>query len=333
MENYIGIIEDPRSEEEKSKDFNYDGLIPSSIPLVWEEKETVKGYKVKNQDGSSSCVAQATAKLLGVHEVFEGKEYTDLSPKFIYTRRSNYPSGGMWFNNALEIATRYGTCKESSLPSDFKGESFMYDKTEPETVKDEALLYKAKNYIAIPIDIDKIAEVINQGYGVLLGFRFDYNEWVEKPFLKSGSKLECHHGVAGVDFTLIDGKKYIVIDDSWGPGHGRGGQRFISEEFLETRCTYAGYVTSLVYEPEDTDFHYQWLRNMRFYGVSNVKKDVMALQKALQIRGYFPQNAKVDGIFGAITLKAVKNFQKSFGLVVDGIVGRKTLAVLNSQFK
>jgi hypothetical protein len=191
----------------------------------------------------------------------------------------------------------------------------------------------AKNYIALPIDIDKIAEVINQGYGVLLGFRFDYDEWTDKPFLKQGSTLQCHHGVAGVDFTLIGDKKYIVIDDSWGPGHGKGGQRLISEEFLETRCTYAGYVTSLVYQPEDTEFHYQWVRNMRFYGVHNVKKDVSALQKALQTRGYFPQNAKVDGIFGAITLKAVKSFQKSFDLKPDGIVGKLTLAVLNEQFK
>ena len=36
----------------------------------------------------------------------------------------------------------------------------------------------------------------------------------------------------------------------------------------------------------------------------------------------------VDGVFGANTEKCVKEFQKQHGLVVDGIVGRKTIAML-----
>jgi hypothetical protein len=330
---YIGVLKDPRSKREKKKDFKYDGLLAFGLP-VWEEKNKFKSYLIKNQDGSSSCVAQATSKLLGIHEVVEGREYKNLSPKFIYTRRSNYPSGGMWFHNALEIACRDGACKEDLLPSDMTGESFMNDKSQesPECSVD-ALVYKAKNYIALPINIDTIAEVMSQGYGVLLGFRFDYDEWTTKPFLKQGSKLACHHGVAGIDFGLRGGEKVIAIDDSWGPGYGKGGQRFITEEFLNKRCTYAGYVVSLIYEPLDEKFHYQWLKNMRFYGIFNSKKDVLALQRALQIKGYFPKNAKVDGIFGGITLKSVKAFQRSYGLKDDGICGPLTREILNTQFK
>lgn len=333
-QEYKGVIEDPRSEEEKLQDFKYEGLLASGVPVIWEEKEEFKSYPISNQDGSLSCVSQATAKILGIHEIIEGREFKKLAPKFIYTRRSNYPTGGMWFNDALDIAVKYGSCLEESLPSDMQGETFMNDKSqETESCIKEALEYKAKNYVALPIDIDKIAEVIEQGYGVLLGFRFDYDEWTTYPTIKENSKLACHHGVAGVDYGLIKGKKYISIDDSWGPKYGKGGQRFISQKFLEERCTYAGYVVSLVYEPEDEDFHYQWVRNMRFYGVHNVNKDVKALQRALQSRGYFPKNAKVDGIFGAITLRAVKDFQKSYALKTDGIVGPKTLLVLNTQFK
>jgi peptidoglycan hydrolase-like protein with peptidoglycan-binding domain len=37
---------------------------------------------------------------------------------------------------------------------------------------------------------------------------------------------------------------------------------------------------------------------------------------------------KVDGVFGAETEKAVRQFQADHGLTVDGVVGRKTWAAL-----
>lgn len=49
--------------------------------------------------------------------------------------------------------------------------------------------------------------------------------------------------------------------------------------------------------------------------------EVKALQEKL--------NLKADGIFGTITEEAVKDFQRSNGLEVDGIVGANTLSKLN----
>lgn len=49
--------------------------------------------------------------------------------------------------------------------------------------------------------------------------------------------------------------------------------------------------------------------------------EVKALQEKL--------NLKADGIFGPITEEAVKDFQRSNGLEVDGIVGVNTLSKLN----
>lgn len=49
--------------------------------------------------------------------------------------------------------------------------------------------------------------------------------------------------------------------------------------------------------------------------------EVKALQEKL--------NLKADGIFGLITEEAVKDFQRSNGLEVDGIVGANTLSKLN----
>lgn len=58
----------------------------------------------------------------------------------------------------------------------------------------------------------------------------------------------------------------------------------------------------------------------------NIKAKIMVkwLQERLLAFGYSVGSYKIDGIFGNDTLKAVKKFQKDYGLKVDGIVGKNT---------
>ena len=314
-QNYNGIIPDPRSEEEKAKDYKTSDLAQGEIILNWVDinDKHLKSFIIQNQDGSSSCVAQATSKILAMHEVKEGKTYTQLCPKFIYTRRANYPDGGMFLPNALDIACRYGSCPEIMMPCDNKGESFMNDKNEFADCAPEALKYKGKAYFKIVGGIDKVAEILEQGYGVLIGARFDYDEWTDVPFLKPNSTLKCGHGIAVVDYCLYEGKKALVIEDSWGPGYGKGGRRIITEDFFNARVFYKGYITSL----EDVKFIFT--KTLR-YGMPKCL-DVRMLQTKLGITA--------DGIFGKMTRLAVMKFQIKNLLVPDGIVGPKTNTVLN----
>ncbi|QGU96177.1 hypothetical protein GOM49_14685 [Clostridium bovifaecis] len=65
----------------------------------------------------------------------------------------------------------------------------------------------------------------------------------------------------------------------------------------------------------------------RLLKVGSRGSDVELLQTMLNKNGY---KLNVDGIFGKLTLDAVKNYQSKNALTTDGIVGPKTLAKLNA---
>lgn len=54
-------------------------------------------------------------------------------------------------------------------------------------------------------------------------------------------------------------------------------------------------------------------------------------QANLQFLGYY--NGQIDGIVGTLTKQAYRNFQKEYGLVIDGIYGVKTNAKLIEVIK
>ena len=74
--------------------------------------------------------------------------------------------------------------------------------------------------------------------------------------------------------------------------------------------------------------HIQKRRVLKFVLPFMVGSDVVLCQKILRNNGYDIGAYGVDGKYGKQTEKAVKKFQDEHGLVVDGIVGVKTWAML-----
>ena len=77
--------------------------------------------------------------------------------------------------------------------------------------------------------------------GCVLTFESNYQEWQSVPEYL-GTPIQWGHAVCGVDFTLYNGKKSIIVSESWGIGATQfNAQRVITSDFITARCTGAMY--------------------------------------------------------------------------------------------
>lgn len=335
-ENYQGA-EDLRTPEEKAKDFSQEEFVASANPVVWVEKEDKdwRSFPVLNQFFTFKCVAFTIAKQALINFWLKTQEMLLFSPNSIYKYRVNAPSGGMIGNDAFDIWKDKGISLEAVARSNQIQES---DPIELSLFAQEvAKGFKLGNYITIPErDFDRVASTIQAtGKGVMCWFYFTSREWgrdfpkvmdnLPNPYVAEASR----HSVTAVDCGLINGKEYLRIEDS--AHFGGKNIRYISREFFNARNFLNKYPMNFNYEDPivnpPTPPAYQFTLTMR-YGDSN--SEVKELQIRLQQLGFFPNNLSTTTYFGNVTRTSVIAYQKSKGLVGDGIVGALTRAKLNA---
>lgn len=335
-----GALEDPRTPDERQKDYQFQEIVASINPVNWIEKkpEEWRKFPIFNQNGSGSCVAQTAAKLLGILYWLKNGDYVHFSATHIYQRRQNKPASGMWGVDALNIA-RKGVTLEVLAPSQGMNDAQM-DAVRIENYKEEVgAIFKVNNYVILPIgDIETIASIIQTtGKGVMVWYKFNYDEWLDVPTIKTNDP-KLHHSVTAVDFTLYQGKKALIIEDSWGIQYAIQGRRIITEDFHKERNTFAAYLINFKFAEQTTEKpKYNFMRDLNFNETSN---DVKALQDILKYEGLFPINTESTGYYGAITAKAVLAFQKKYKVADDAeldalggrIVGPKTRSKLNELY-
>lgn len=314
-----------------SRDFRFEEIGKVAV-VDWKEKTDWKTYESFDQDGSSSCVANAVAKMLGIENLKEEGKFVHFSPRDIYTRRTNKPAEGMYFREAMEIGSKYGATLEQLMPSQGLSEVIMNSALD-RTPYDEIIAKAGRggNYVSLPYDMNAIATILSRGKGVLLGFGFDYSEWDRVVPVITGNVKYCH-AVCATDFGLLNGKKVIAIDESWGLKNIK--QRFITEDWFAKRCVASWYFEDLSNkEAIGITTKYEFLFDLEI-GMSNV--DVLKLQQKLKELGFFPANQDCTGYYGGITAKAVIDFQLKYGIIASkdeegaGRFGPKTRQVLNS---
>lgn len=324
----LGANFDTRPEKVQKEDTQFSELVSSSgvEPVNWVEKHPsdYRRFPIFDQNGSGSCVAQTGAKLLGINYFINEGNYVHFSATHIYQRRSNKPSGGMIGVEGLRLSGQ-ATTLEDLAPSQNLTDYQMdnYKIADYKKKVGEVFSIDAEPVIVAPRDIDTIASIIQKtGKGVMVWFYFKSNEWKrEVPVVKYNdlvlsASTTARHSVTAVDFTIYKGEKALIIEDSWGPDTGNGGQRIITESFFNKRNWFCGYLMNFKFAKEGdvNKPKYTFNLNLKF---EQTNDDIVALQDILKYEGLFPTNVGSTGYYGSITAKAVLAFQKKYRVASD----------------
>jgi len=333
----LGVIDDPRSEEEKKKDYKAEEILAAFAPIEWKEKPEAewRKYPVFYQDQSSSCVIQAVAKALGIENYLEEGKFIHLSARDGYTRRMNYPDQGMFFLDAMNIGYKFGLTIEQLIPSQGLDEAAMNISSDRSPLTEMiAKIVKGGNHFSFSPDIEQIASIVEPtGKPVVIGVRFGPDEWFGKKIPQIlNSQGIWGHGICVTNTTLYQGKKALIIEDSAYYDPTNEAVRIVTEDWFKAgRITWSGYYQFLKNDGLPTRPTYQFVKDLRYGMVSD--PDVVKLQECLAYLKFFPSSVEFTGNFFGRTLKAVKDFQEANGITpVSGFVGPITRNKLNELF-
>lgn len=306
---FIGILEDTRSESEKAKDWQAEELASAgSLTPKFRtvKKNKWKKYTVRNQNGSGSCVSQALAKGFEVLYKLKTGKTVMFSSVPIYQKRKNAPDAGMFIFDAFGIAVKSGTCPEKNCVSQLMTDKQMDSTKLPDNFEDLNNFLDAVAYVSITKDFDYVAGWVEKYGYAQLHIAADRKCW-SRDFPKLGSANRgIRHAIAVIDAVTFDAVKYLVIEDSWGEFGEFVGQRLITREVFEDMYTSAAGFTVLEYDVSDVPKFAAFNTKMEF-GQRSV--EISRLQKYLKAKGFFPSNQDTTGYYGAVTQLAVYNFQ------------------------
>ncbi len=213
--------------------------IGAMVPFDWNKgfsvEEKAGNLRIENQNGSSSCVAQAWQGYQEVLEAIEGVN-VNLSAKDIYSRIFQ-PEGGAYIMDGAKLLVNRGVVLEASNPSYQNGnpptESFMRELIASSDA--EATIYGSKSYATTNNNnsLEWIAQIIKDNNGAVSGFTGSNEGWqtadVRPP--KDGETL-WGHAVYLMGACMRNGRQAIKFKNSWGTGWGENGYGYFYVEYL-----------------------------------------------------------------------------------------------------
>ena len=321
QKEFLGANLDTRVESEKVNDVYLHDIVASINTVNWIAKPVIRTFPVYNQYQTYMCGANALSKALGIVYSLSYKTYVPFSRSDIYQRRFNRPGAGMALSDMFKIASD-GVTLEQLTPKELYTDSDADNLVIENFKRDVGKIFAVNNGVYVRVNIDDIASVIQTtGKGVIIATFFNSGEWskqfpniVDKYLTKENA---LRHFVVVTDFTLVDGKKYLVAEDS---AHFGGlNQRYLSEEWVNNRVYDAGYTMNFKFENGIS-------------GKPSYDGTIISVQKCLRFEGLFPVNVDYFENFGPTTRIAVGNFQKKYGLTFTQTLNDTTINKLKMLY-
>ena len=323
-EIYLGAI-DTQTPEQKAKNYDFAEVCTASFPATWVEKpqENWNSYPIRDQDGSGTCVCQTYANELGI--IFKQKYgiWKDFSSAYPYQARK-YPSqSGCTSEDIYSIFPKIGNVYESYMPSQLMSDSQVMAVKKESYYDDLAKLYTISR-IQLPLDFETVASTVQAtGKGVMIWVKFSVPEWTDIPQILP-QPITSGHSITVVDFVLKGGKKYLVIQDSWGLKYAMKGLRLISEEYFAARCFVASYLMNFTQQNNIT------VAERPHFAVNSVA----SAKDCLKWEGLFPGNLPSNDVADNIFRTALISYQKRFNIQPTlGNFGPLTNASLLANYK
>lgn len=301
-EEYIGAI-DNQTEEQKLRNYKFSEVCTAPGPVIWLEKTESQWKKVehvRDQDGSGRCVAFTYAMELSIYFFMKYGVWIDFSTAFPYQQRTQPMISGCNSVDIYSVWPEIGNVFESFMPAEGLNDAQSMAVKRENYFADLAKVYKIKR-IELPVDFETVASTIQAtGKGVMIWVRFHPEEWTDRPTI--GTKAPTSgHSITAIDYFLVNGKKYILIVDSWGKNYAIKGYRLISEEYFKARCFLASYL-----------MNFETQNNAIIPERPHFDGSIVSAQKCFKWEGLFPGNVPEIENWGNITRTACIAFQKRF---------------------
>jgi hypothetical protein len=322
---FTGALPDDRQPSERVNDVHFSEIVAMANAVNWTTKDPslFRQFPILNQYQSFMCGANALSKAWGISLSQKYGKYVQLSRGDIYNRRINSPQAGMLLYDMFTIASFGATLEQLTnevIESDADSAALQIDSLERAVGSGFAI----NQGIYVSNDIDTIASVIQTtGKGVILLTYFLSSEWsaynptIQNRLLGSSDPSALLHYVVAVDYTLYNGVKSLVVEDSaWFGGLNR---RIISEDWVENRVIQGAYPMNFKYGTTGTKPQYD--------GVT-----ITSAQRCLQYDGDFPLNISIAENWGPTSRASGLKFQQKYGLPQTGLLDEQTKNMLHRLF-
>jgi hypothetical protein len=226
-----------------------DWSVPYDVPAV---------LKQKNQDGSSSCTAQATCYYVEALNQVENNENEFFSPRFIYSQTYLGPNQGTYIWKAMGIPLKQGVALEVSVPGGAETEDIM---TDPSLNQWALITDRTDKYAQIPrTNIDGIAQIIKDYHGFVTGFNGHDGMFDRWGMVTDWSRSDWGHAVYVCGYGMRDGKKCLKFKNSWGSGWGDDGCGYLPEDFVNSGMVFDEFVYASILDLDPTTMENRFVR-------------------------------------------------------------------------